>query len=310
LLLFPGKYQVITVLPTIGYRGMIMLEVRNLRKKYGDREVLSSLSFKAQKGEIVSLLGANGSGKTTTFKIMLGLLQADEGEVTYNRRKLDVRKMGYLPEERSMMYDVTVERQLVFFGKLKGMSEGNINSEIGHWLDKTKTVRYRDMLPMQLSKGNQQKIQLIISLLHDPDVVIMDEPWTGLDQSNIALFQRVLDEQRKAGKIIVLSSHQHQQVQDICDRYLYLKDGKIRINVTRKQLENDRRRTVRFVNDRDLTITRDQAITKQRNGNVTACIVQDEEKADALLKMIRSNSNVISYSVAPMTISDLIEALR
>ncbi len=289
---------------------MIMLEVRNLRKKYGDREVLSSLSFKAQKGEIVSLLGANGSGKTTTFKIMLGLLQADEGEVTYNRRKLDVRKMGYLPEERSMMYDVTVERQLVFFGKLKGMSEGNINSEIGHWLDKTKTVRYRDMLPMQLSKGNQQKIQLIISLLHDPDVVIMDEPWTGLDQSNIALFQRVLDEQRKAGKIIVLSSHQHQQVQDICDRYLYLKDGKIRINVTRKQLENDRRRTVRFVNDRDLTITRDQAITKQRNGNVTACIVQDEEKADALLKMIRSNSNVISYSVAPMTISDLIEALR
>ena len=190
------------------------------------------------------------------------------------------------------------------------MSEGNINSEIGHWLDKTKTVRYRDMLPMQLSKGNQQKIQLIISLLHDPDVVIMDEPWTGLDQSNIALFQRVLDEQRKAGKIIVLSSHQHQQVQDICDRYLYLKDGKIRINVTRKQLENDRRRTVRFVNDRDLTITRDQAITKQRNGNVTACIVQDEEKADALLKKIRSNSNVISYSVAPMTISDLIEALR
>ena len=287
-----------------------MLEVRNLRKKYGDREVLSSLSFKAQKGEIVSLLGANGSGKTTTFKIMLGLLQADEGEVTYNRRKLDVRKMGYLPEERSMMYDVTVERQLMFFGKLKGMSEGNIRSEIDHWLDKTKTVRYRDMLPMQLSKGNQQKIQLIISLLHDPDVVIMDEPWTGLDQSNIALFQRVLDEQRKAGKIIVLSSHQHQQVQDICDRYLYLKDGKIRINVTRKQLENDRRRTVRFVNDRDLTITREQAITKQRNGNVTACIVQDEEKADALLKMVRSNSNVISYSVAPMTISDLIEALR
>ena len=299
-----------TVLPTIGYRGMIMLEVRNLRKKYGDREVLSSLSFKAQKGEIVSLLGANGSGKTTTFKIMLGLLQADEGEVTYKRRKLDVRKIGYLPEERSMMYDVTVERQLVFFGKLKGMSEGNINSEIGHWLDKTKTVRYRDMLPMQLSKGNQQKIQLIISLLHDPDVVIMDEPWTGLDQSNIALFQRVLDEQRKAGKIIVLSSHQHQQVQDICDRYLYLKDGKIRINVTRKQLENDRRRTVRFVNDRDLTITRDQAITKQRNGNVTACIVQDEEKADALLKTVRSVSNVTSYSVAPMTISDLIEALR
>lgn len=287
-----------------------MLEVRNLRKKYGDREVLFSLSFKAQKGEIVSLLGANGSGKTTTFKIMLGLLQADEGEVTYNRRKLDVRKMGYLPEERSMMYDVTVERQLMFFGKLKGMSEGNIRSEIDHWLDKTKTVRYRDMLPMQLSKGNQQKIQLIISLLHDPDVVIMDEPWTGLDQSNIALFQRVLDEQRKAGKIIVLSSHQHQQVQDICDRYLYLKDGKIRINVTRKQLENDRRRTVRFVNDRDLTITRDQAITKQRNGNVTACIVQDEEKADTLLKTVRSNSNVISYSVAPMTISDLIEALR
>ena len=287
-----------------------MLEVRNLRKKYGDREVLSSLSFKAQKGEIVSLLGANGSGKTTTFKIMLGLLKADEGEVTYNRRKLDIRKMGYLPEERSMMYDVTVERQLMFFGKLKGMSEGNIRSEIDHWLDKTKTVRYRDMLPMQLSKGNQQKIQLIISLLHDPDVVIMDEPWTGLDQSNIALFQRVLDEQRKAGKIIVLSSHQHQQVQDICDRYLYLKDGKIRINVTRKQLENDRRRTVRFVNDRDLTITRDQAITKQRNGNVTSCIVQDEEKADALLKTVRSNSNVTSYSVAPMTISDLIEALR
>ena len=285
-----------------------MLEIRNVRKKYEDREILSSLSFTAQKGEIVSLLGANGSGKTTTFKIILGLLEADEGEVTYNRRKIDVRKTGYLPEERSMMYDVSIYRQLLFFGKLKGMNEKTIDSEISHWLDKTKTVRYKDMLPLQLSKGNQQKIQLIISLLHKPDIVIMDEPWTGLDQSNISLFQRVLDEQRKAGKIILLSSHQHQQVQQICDRYLYLKDGKIKINVTRKHLENDKKRTVAFTSYKDITVSKEYALTKKRDHNVTTCIVKDEERAEALINMVKDK--VTSYSVAPLTIGDLIGVMK
>lgn len=283
-----------------------MLEVSNVSKKYGDTVVLDKMSFVARKGEVVSLLGANGSGKTTTFKIILGLLEEDEGEVLFNKRKIDVRKTGYLPEERSMFYDVTVYEQLKFFGRLKGMNDRELESRIDHLLDVTKTSKYRNMLPIQLSKGNQQKIQLIISILHDPDILIMDEPWTGLDQSNIAIFQRVISEQKKANKVIILSSHQHQQVQEICDRYLYLKEGKIRINVSKKQLENDKKRMLTIRCDRDVSFSKEEVIYKTREKDMTKCIIADESRAIDLINKVKSYDNVMSYSVSPLTISDLI----
>ncbi len=287
-----------------------MLEVRNISKRYKETEALKDVSFSAEKGEIVSLLGANGSGKTTTFKIILGLLPQDTGEVFYNRRPLENRHTGYLPEERSMFYDVPIFEQLKFFGRLKGVDEKLLDDRISHLLDLTKTTGYRDSMPIQLSKGNQQKIQLIISILHDPEVIIMDEPWTGLDQENIALFQRVLLQQKKRGKIIILSSHQHQQVQEICDRYLYLKEGRISINVSRRQLENDRRRMLTYSSRSDVTLDKGDVIYRRKENGQNKFIVADENKAREIIEKIRKQTDLISYSVASLSISDLIGVKR
>lgn len=213
-----------------------MLEVTKLYKHYDDHSVLNGISFRVKPGEIVSLLGGNGSGKTTTFKSILDLVDY-EGRIRMNGRLVSREQTGYMPEERSMFHDCTIHRQLQFWGRLKGMNEDRLNRQLEWWYEKTGTDQYRNMTPARLSKGNQQKIQLIMAFLHDPQLVILDEPWTGLDQENIALFRRILLEMRARKKMILLSSHQHQQVQEICDRYLYLHQGEIILDISRDSLK-------------------------------------------------------------------------
>ena len=142
-----------------------MLAVKDLHKSYGNKEVLRGVSFTVSKGQIVSLLGSNGSGKTTTFKCLLNLTDHDEGSIRYNGARPDRRKMGYLPEERSLFFDVEVFRQLKYLGMLKGMNPDDADREISYWMDRLKVSQYRQEIPLKLSKGNQQKIQLIMCLL-------------------------------------------------------------------------------------------------------------------------------------------------
>ena len=156
-----------------------MLAVKDLHKSYGNKEVLRGVSFTVSKGQIVSLLGSNSSGKTTTFKCLLNLTNHDEDSIRYNGARPDRRKMGYLPEERSLFFDVEVFRQLKYMGMLKGMNPDDAEREISYWMDRLKVSQYRQEIPLKLSKGNQQKIQLIMCLLGNPEIIIMDEPWTG-----------------------------------------------------------------------------------------------------------------------------------
>ncbi len=285
-----------------------MLAVRNLHKSYGKKEILKGISFLASKGQIVSLLGSNGSGKTTTFRCLLGLTDIDKGEVKYNNQKPDPRMMGYMPEERSLFYDVTVYRQLMYMAQLKGLDSYEAEKHTEYWLNRLKVSEYRNQIPLKLSKGNQQKIQLIMCLIGDPEIIILDEPWTGLDRNNVRIFHDVLLEMKKKNKIIILSSHQYQAVQDSCDRFLYLKNGDIAVNVTRQKLLNAQERMLEIEHTGDFYY-RNKAVIKTFPGNNRVrFLLRNEEEAWKAAEELRNNRTVISYRIRNINISDLTEA--
>lgn len=285
-----------------------MLAVRNLHKSYGKKEILKGISFLASKGQIVSLLGSNGSGKTTTFRCLLGLTDIDKGEVKYNNQKPDPRMMGYMPEERSLFYDVTVYRQLMYMAQLKGLDSYEAEKQTEYWLNRLKVSEYRNQIPLKLSKGNQQKIQLITCLIGDPEIIILDEPWTGLDRNNVRIFHDVLLEMKKKNKIIILSSHQYQAVQDSCDRFLYLKNGDLAVNVTRQKLLNAQERMLEIEHTGDFYY-RNKAVIKTFPGNNRVrFLLRNEEEAWKAAEELRNNRTVISYRIRNINISDLTEA--
>ena len=287
-----------------------MLAVKDLHKSYGNKEVLRGVSFTVSKGQIVSLLGSNGSGKTTTFKCLLNLTDHDEGSISYNGARPDRRKMGYLPEERSLFFDVEVFRQLKYLGMLKGMNPDDAEREISYWMDRLKVSQYRQEIPLKLSKGNQQKIQLIMCLLGNPEIIIMDEPWTGLDQDNAAIFQTILLELKRKNKMILLSSHQYQPVQEYCDRFLYLKNGEIAVNRTKGQLQSMTQRIVEVEHEPDFyfqdalirkTVARDRKVY---------FLTDNDEDAWRLMERIRKNNAVTSLKKRCLNINDLIGELK
>ena len=283
-----------------------MLEVRELRKSYGDREVLKGVSFSAGPGEIISFLGSNGSGKTTTFLIMLGLLEKDGGSVLYNRRVPPGKLTGFLPEERSMYHDCSVERQLRLFGRLKGMKDSQINARMDYWISVTGMEQYLNVSPAALSKGNQQKIQLIITLLHDPKLIIMDEPWTGLDKDNMTMFSRIIQKEKLKRKIIILSSHQHQEVQNICDRFLHLQDGVIDADITSDELGRLTQRVVVTERRGDLLMPDDSVIMTLTEGNKQLYVVSDEEKGWELMEKFHKKG-ISDLTIRALQIGEYLE---
>lgn len=205
-----------------------MLKVDNISKWYGNKKGIEKVSFKVKRGSILGLLGSNGSGKTTTFRILLGLLEKDDGSILFDGVELDNEDktlFGYLPEERSMLRDLKVIDQIRYLGKLKRMNQHLLNERILYWLEYLKIEKYRDRKIIELSKGNQQKVQLICALIHDPKIIIFDEPLNGLDIENVDLFQSILMKLKKDNKIILISSHRYDTLENFCDSILYLHYG-------------------------------------------------------------------------------------
>ncbi|MEO2076836.1 MAG: ATP-binding cassette domain-containing protein [Bacillus sp. (in: firmicutes)] len=205
-----------------------MLEVQNLAKYYGEKAAVESLSFTVSKGEVFGLLGRNGAGKTTTIKMMLGLVAPNYGNVLWNSKKgLKHTSFGYLPEERGLYPKTKVIDQLSYFGKLEGMSRIEIKKSIDYWIDRFDIGMYKNKLAGELSKGNQQKVQLAATLLHNPELIILDEPFSGLDPVNTNLLTEVIMEEKEKGKVIIMSSHQMDQVEKFCKNVVLLKDGRV-----------------------------------------------------------------------------------
>ena len=210
----------------------MILELRSIDKSFGEKVVLEGISFTAEGGKAFGLLGRNGAGKTTSIRILMNVFPADSGEVLIDGKPIDYDKIGigYLPEERGLYPKKPIIDQLVYFAELKGMSAKDAVKAVDLWLERLGMTEYRNKRLDTLSKGNQQKIQLITSLAHDPEIVILDEPFSGLDPVNAMLLKDVVKEQIGRGKIVLFSSHQMSYIEEFCDSIAIINAGKVAVS--------------------------------------------------------------------------------
>ncbi|WP_214792712.1 MULTISPECIES: ABC transporter ATP-binding protein [unclassified Exiguobacterium] len=202
------------------------LQIDRVSKQFGEFTAVDDLSFHVPKGEMFGLLGANGAGKTTTFRMILDILKPSDGTILWDGRKVDHRIVGYLPEERGLYPKSPVRDQLVFLASLKGMRQAEAKRAVKSWLERLEIPQYETMRVEQLSKGNQQKIQLVAALLHNPELLILDEPFSGLDPVNVEILKREVLALRDAGTTIVFSSHRMEHVEELCQHIGILKGGR------------------------------------------------------------------------------------
>ncbi|MDT2702899.1 ABC transporter ATP-binding protein [Enterococcus dongliensis] len=210
-----------------------MLQVEHLSKSFGLYKALDDLNFTIEDGKILGLIGQNGAGKTTTFRLILDFLTKDSGNVWWNGHELsekDYDLIGYLPEERGLYPKVTIEDQLLFFSSLRGKNKQEILPKIDEWMEKFQVKGKKTDKVKSLSKGNQQKVQLIATLIHEPKLVILDEPFSGLDPVNAELLKNGIIELKKKGSCVIFSSHNMDNVEKICDHLIMLRNGETVLN--------------------------------------------------------------------------------
>ncbi len=202
--------------------------ISHVSKSFGPVKAVKDVSFEVYPGEIFGLLGPNGAGKTTTIRVMMDIFRPDGGEVTLFGGKMTEaakRRIGYLPEERGLYKDLKLEPTLIYLATLKGLDEASAHQRLEIWLKRFDLYEHRQKKVQELSKGMQQKAQLIATLLHEPDLIIVDEPFSGLDPVNTRLVKDIIEEQRHAGKAIIMSTHQMHQVEALCSRIVLINDG-------------------------------------------------------------------------------------
>ena len=231
------------------------LMVEHIDKSFGQLHVIKDLSMEVKEGSIFGFLGANGAGKTTTMRMILDIIRPDTGRITWNgkdMREMPRRNLGYLPEERGLYPKVEVQEQLIFLARLNGLSKSAAVKQLDEWLERFDITGYRNMKVEELSKGNQQKIQFLATILHDPLLLIMDEPFSGLDPVNANLLKEAFLEMHRRGKTMIFSTHQLEQVEELCEDVLIIDKGQTIIqgsvrevkrsqgrNVARLKLDND-----------------------------------------------------------------------
>ena len=205
-----------------------MISVENISKYFNRETILHDISFSVEKGEILGLLGPNGAGKTTLMRIINQITPADKGYVSYGGdliKEKHLLNIGYLPEERGLYQSMSVEKQILFLGKLRGLSSKDAKNQMEYWLERFGIQAWRKKRIEELSKGMAQKVQFICTVLHEPDVLILDEPFSGFDPINIELIRKELLNFKKKGKSIIISTHNMNNVEEICDRAILINEG-------------------------------------------------------------------------------------
>lgn len=217
-----------------------MLEVSNLSKSFGNVEALKDLNFKAEDGKIFGIIGRNGAGKSTTFRLILKIIEPTNGEILYNGEKINEKildKIGYLPEEGSLISTYTVLELCEYYGSLKLVSPEQIREKLVMWLEEFNIKEFMNRKIKDLSKGNRQKIQFIISVLHNPELLILDEPFSGLDPISVEELKKAILKLKSEGKTIIFSSHRMDHIEALCENILIIDKGKTLLEGNLKEIE-------------------------------------------------------------------------
>ena len=298
------------------------LEVKNLVKKYGEKTVVNNISFQMDKPGVYALLGTNGAGKTTTIRMILGMLSRDGGEVLWNGKELDVisTNIGYLAEERGLYPKYSLMDQLLYFAKLKNVPKSVAKDRIKYWAKRLEVEEYiypkpiknkksKSMNADQLSKGNQQKIQLMAALISDPDLIILDEPLSGLDPVNADLFKTIIREEIEKDKYLIMSSHQMATIEEFCTEITILNRGNAVLQGNLNEIKKSYGRVnmhIRCEENIDDIIEKFDFITVNKNAEEYEIKVKGEEQAkEFLAKLVENNISVIKFELREPSLHEI-----
>ena len=288
-----------------------MLKVENVTKYYGDLKAVDNLSFEVEDGCIFGLLGLNGAGKTTTFRMIMGLIDDYTGSITLDGKKIDYSmtdKIGFLTEERSLLTKMTVVEQVKFYAILKNMKEEDIVKKLDYYLDKFGINEYKYKKIKELSKGNQQKIQFITSIIHEPKLLILDEPFSGLDPINVELFKKEILELKEKGTSIIFSSHRMEHVELFCEKLVVLVKGKTVLNGYLKDIKKEyKKKDVYIIGDvvkEDLEKIEGVVKVRKENDNYIVTI-SDEKHVSRLFNYVKKCDNIIRFSVEEPSLNEI-----
>ena len=289
-----------------------MLEVKDVKLMYGDFTAVEDLSFTLNPGEILGLLGKNGVGKTTTFRTIMGLLKPTKGEVLYNNHIVsyaDVNEIGYMIEERSLLTRTTVKDLVLYFGQLKEIETDEIIKRLDYWLNRFDIVEYKDKKIKELSKGNQQKIQFISAIINNPKLLILDEPFSGLDIINTESFVEVIRDFKSKGSMIVFSSHQIDHVESFCEKVVILEKGKAILSGNVKDIKREYQK-------QKISIIADKVDVKKLKGikgvydvieNADEIVVKIENESvkDSIFDYVKTLQNVTKFDCEAASLAEI-----
>mgnify|MGYP001161893799 FL=1 len=287
------------------------LQLKNVTKRFGKFTAVDHLSLEIPENELFGFLGRNGAGKTTTFRMILGILDPNEGEITWNGRQIDYSlspEIGYLPEERGLYPKLTVKEQILYLARLRKMSKRDALKELDDWLERFKITEYKNKRVEELSKGNQQKIQFIASVIHKPKLLILDEPFSGLDPVNVVLLKNAVLALKEAGTTIVFSSHQMIHVEELCKYLCIMHKGKMVVNGSLRDIKQAFGKKNLIIHaDFPLDFLKDfpGVVRLQPTAEGAHLQITGEEVAKSILKEIVAKGTVRKFAIEEPSLNDI-----
>ncbi|MBC1291254.1 ABC transporter ATP-binding protein [Listeria booriae] len=288
-----------------------MLQVNNVTKQFGDKLAVDDLHFQINAGEILGLIGQNGAGKTTTFRLILNFLKPNSGEILWDNKeitKINTDIIGYLPEERGLYPNVTIEDQIIFFAELKGFSRAKIKPEIDSWMERAEIVGKKTDLVKTLSKGNQQKIQLISTIIHRPKLVILDEPFSGLDPVNAEILKKFVFDLKEDGATIIFSSHRMENVDELCDSLVMLKRGKTVLRGKSEDVKNSfgrKRIMLDAPQPTEAIAALPGVIQVENHKGIRIVHLNEESDASTVFDFVTKDGFIPMFSLEPPTLEEI-----